>query len=347
MRRTGANIRFYFLSIALLAVLSAYPLINGARIAAIGIAGGALEPEQYAKYVVPYTAICVSLLFYAALQPMYHKAKRFALPVGLAIAYGVFFAVERFFETIQIHVTDMILVDAAILSPDLAASSASVDIWQASLCVVSPEIQRQSQTYALQDRYYYVLGDSSYKVHYYLISLILITMVSGLVYGISKAVRSGEASQKKALALRGISTAALVSLCVLANTTAFFRQAAPIQTPLASILTGVFFIVLGAAAGIYAGSYLLKKDSKLGIGLPIVLALCTDILMYIGEAAMMRGNLYRFGTGWFFSGLPAIMLAPVDMLIIVLSVAVVFSVLRIARGQANWPGKQVMITAVS
>ena len=52
------NKRFYIISLAVLAVLSVYPLINGARMAYFSIVNGAIEPEQYAKYVVPYTAIC-------------------------------------------------------------------------------------------------------------------------------------------------------------------------------------------------------------------------------------------------------------------------------------------------
>ena len=345
--KTNATKRFYPLSIAVLAVLSSYPLINGVRMAIISNANGSIEPDQYAKYVVPYAAICVSLLLYAVLQPLFHKAKQLALPLGLALAYSVFFAVERFFETMQIHVAGMTLIDAASLSPDPAGSSATVDIWQAALCVVSPEVRGQSLTYAVEERYYYILGGGSYKIHYYLISLILITMVSGLIYGISKALRSGDASQKRPLILRGISTAALVSLCVFANATAFFRQAAPIQTTLASILTGAFFVVLGAAAGIYAGSFLLKRDSRLGIGLPVLIAFCAAILMYIGESSMMGGNLYRFGTGWLFNGLPMIALAPVDILIVVLSGTAAFIILRTARKHVNWPGNRTMISVIA
>jgi len=92
------NRRFYLLSIAALTMLSAYPLINGIRMAAISAAKGAIEPEQYAKYVVPYAAICVSILLFAVLQPIFLKLKRFAFPAGLISAYGVFFVVERFFD---------------------------------------------------------------------------------------------------------------------------------------------------------------------------------------------------------------------------------------------------------
>ncbi|HHY65447.1 MAG TPA: hypothetical protein GX501_10420, partial [Clostridiaceae bacterium] len=50
--------RFYFVSLSVLLLLSVYPLVNGVRIAWLSIVNGAVKPEQYAKYVVPYTAIC-------------------------------------------------------------------------------------------------------------------------------------------------------------------------------------------------------------------------------------------------------------------------------------------------
>ncbi|MCL1805360.1 MAG: hypothetical protein FWG28_05100 [Clostridiales bacterium] len=340
--------RFYFMSFAALAILSAYPLINGARMAYISVTSGALQPEQYAKYVVPYAAICVSLLYFAALQPLFFRLKRFAFPVGIATTYGVFFALERFFETMQIHVAGMTLVDASTLAPDAAGSvAATADLWQASLCMITPVIQTQSLTYAALYRTYYVAGDNAYKIHYYLISLILITMVCGLIYSIAKLLRGSDRDMARPVYLRGISTAALVALCIFANTTAFFRQAAPVQTPLASSLTAVFFIALGAAVGIYAGSFLLGKGIRLGIGVPVSLSLCTTALMYAGEAAMMKGNLYRFGTGWFFRGLPGVALAAVDILIVLLSGGLAWLILGMARKREFKPGKGTLIAAVA
>ena len=365
------NKRFYIISIATLAVLSGYPLVNGIRMAVLNAVNGALEPEQYAKYVVPYAAICAAVLLFAVLRPVYQKAKRLELPIGLGVSYGAFFAVERFLEAMQIRVTDMTLIDAATLAPGAAgAADPTADIWQASLCIASPELRQQSLTYASRDSFFYVIGNAAYKVHYYLISLILITMVCGLVYGIAKMIRTGDAgyvggtgdtsgtgdiggadytdntggtdnaTQTKSIYLRGASTAAIVALCVFANTTAFFRKAAPIQTPLASILTGLFFVILGAAAGVYIGSCLLKKGKAIGTGLPVALSFCVAVLMYVGEAAMMSGNLYRFGTGWFFRGIPSIALAPVDILIILLSGALAWLVLIAAHKRGRGRGRR-------
>lgn len=46
------------------------------------------------------------------------------------------------------------------------------------------------------------------------------------------------------------------------------------------------------------------------------------IVMYMGEAAMMDGNLYRFGTGWFFTGIPGLSVAIADLMVILLSAVV-------------------------
>gem|GEM_PF-453626 len=340
--------RFYIISLVVLVVLSAYPLINGVRMLFFSVRNGAITPEQYAKYVVPYTAICVSVIWFAALQPLFMRLRRFALPIGLATAYGVFYAIERIFETMQIHVSGMSLIDAATLAPQAAGTTAAtVDIWQAALCVASPVMMDQSLSYAYQDKLVYVMADGLYKIHYYLISLILISMVCGLVYGIAKMLRDGARSQMKSIFLRGVSAAALLALCVFANTTAFFRRPTWIQTPTASVLTCLFFIILGASVGVYAGSFLLKKSKIPGVGVPALISICATVLMYTGEALMMRGNIYRFGRGWFFYGLPIVVLAPVDILIILFAGALALLTLCAARKYENWPGKRTVVATIA
>jgi len=339
--------RFYWLTLAVLFALSAYPLINGVRMAYISISDGAVEPDQYARYVIPYAAMCVAVLIFAAFLPVLHKMKHAPFAIGLAGAYAVFIAVEQFMERIRIKTDGMTLIDTASLSIDLtpAEPSAAVDVWQASLCAVSPRARQQSAAYDAGGRIFYAMADDYYKIHYYLVSFILIVMVCGLLYGIGRMIRTGDGEKRKPLILQGMAAAALVSLCVFANTTAFFRQADPIQTPLASALTCLFFIMLGAAAGVYAGSFLLKKEKTAGLALPVMISVVIVILMYIGEAAMMKGGLYRFGTGWFFDGIPLIALAPVDILVVLAAGAVTWFVLNLARRFEGWPGKRTAVVA--
>lgn len=67
--------RFYFLSIAVLLTLSSYPLFNGVRMAVLSLQNDVIEPEQYAKYVVPYAAICTVIILFALFQPASLQAK--------------------------------------------------------------------------------------------------------------------------------------------------------------------------------------------------------------------------------------------------------------------------------
>lgn len=340
--------RFYLISLVVLTVLSAYPLINGIRMAYLSIANGAIEPEQYAKYVVPYAAMCFAVILFASAQPLLFKIKRSAFTVGLTGAYTVFVAIEQFFENIKVNTGSMTLVDPSSFPAGSATTipSASIDVWQASLCMTSPLTMGQSMLFSSHNRYFYVLANNTYKIHYYIITLILITMICGLIYGIGSMKYSGDNRRKKTLILQCIATSALISLCVFANMTAFFRQPEAIQTPLASVLTCLFFIVLGSSAGIYSGSLLLNKGRLLGIGLPVLLSVLAAVLMYIGEAAMMKGGLYRFGTGWFFEGLPNISMAPADILVVLLSGAATWLVLHLVRKHENQPSKQTMITII-
>lgn len=342
--------RFYFISLAVLLLLSAYPLINGTRMAWLSIQNGGIEPAQYAKYVIPYAAMCLSLVLFAAAQPLYFKIKRFSFLVGIAVTYGIFFGAEQFFEHIQVHTAGMSLVNAGLLSivdPSqiVTLPTSSVDAWQASLCMISPFTMGQSVTFASQDRFYYVMANDSYKLHYYLISAILIAMVCYLVYGLGKMFRSGDMTKKRRLFLQGISTMALLSLCVFANTTAFFRQAGAIQTPLASTLTCLFFLTLGAGVGNYIGSFFIGRSKRLGLLIPVLAAIMACTIMYMGEAVMMGGNLYRFGTGWFWSGLPGISLAPIDILLIMLCGFVTWLMVGITRNREGWPGKWTVFIA--
>jgi hypothetical protein len=176
--------RFYIISLSVLIVLSAYPVGNGLRIAYLSIANGNIKPEQYARYVVPYTAICIAIILFTAFQPLFMKMRRLALPAGLLAAYIIFFLTELYFEGIKIHTTGMSLVDTSTLSiaelKDIPPD-ATVDIWQASLCVVSPSAREQSAAFSSGDQYYFVMANDSYKIHYYFVSFILITMVCCLV----------------------------------------------------------------------------------------------------------------------------------------------------------------------
>lgn len=53
--------------------------------------------------------------------------------------------------------------------------------------------------------------------------------------------------------------------------------------------------------------------------IPSIIASVVTLIMYIGEMVLLSGHLYRFGYGFLFNGLNGIVLAPIDILIIILS----------------------------
>lgn len=137
------------------------------------------------------------------------------------------------------------------------------------------------------------------------------------VYGFAQVVRTGDKKRLKPLIMQSISTGVFLGLCILACFTAFWRDGSIQVSPLSAALMAVFFILLGVTVGVYVGSFLLGKHKGLSVWLPAVVASAMTLLMYVGELILLNGHLYRFGTGFFFDGLPGIVLAPVDVLIVI------------------------------
>lgn len=80
-----------------------------------------------------------------------------------------------------------------------------------------------------------------------------------------------------------------------------------------------FFALLGVTAGVFVSSFTLGKKDKLAIWFPAVVSVLTTLFMYIGEMILLDGNLYLFGSGFLFNGMGRLVLAPADLLVILLS----------------------------
>ena len=152
-----------------------------------------------------------------------------------------------------------------------------------------------------------------------IVAVVLILAILNCVYGFAQIAGAGHSPRKKALILQSVSTGVFLGLCILACFTAFWRDGSIQVPPLSASLMCVFFILLGLTVGIFIGSFLLGKAKRLSRLLPAVVASATTLLMYAGEMILLHGHLYRFGTGFFFDGLPAIILAPVDIVVILAS----------------------------
>ena len=284
-------LRFYLVTLAILLVLSAYPLIQGLKIAFLQVAEGFIAPQDYARYVIPYTAICLSVLAVAALHPLVSKLKRLQVLAATALALGLFVGTELMMESVVIN------------NPGVKSAVQ----WQLLSCVYTP-----SAVMAFQGVY-----SDAFKIHYFLVSFIMVVLIVNVVYCFG-ALAKGREMNKAPLVMQLAAAVLFVGLCVFANFTGFFRLPTDVQHAGSGLLTGLFFVVLGASAAIWAGSFLLKRHRLLSVGLPACIAVTVCAVMYWGEILML-GGVYRFGTGFFFDGLPAIMLAPFDLLVILLS----------------------------
>ncbi len=294
------NFRIYYL-FALLGLLTAsfYPLYMGVKVIADMIENGTVMKENYPKYIIPYTPIAIALLMGLLLLPLLVKlCKKYALLAGSAFSVAAFFAVEFLLEE-KVVVTSFEAVT-------------KLEDWQMYMCYRPyVELKQQTPVEILMGEY-----NPFFKLHFYMISLVLILAVLGCLYGFGQMAETGERKRLKPLVLQSAASLTFLGLCILACFTAFWRDGNLQVSPLSASLMAIFFILLGMVGGIYTGSFLPDKRTGLSIALPAAVAMLLTVLMYVGELILLHGNLYRFGTGFLFEGLPGIVLAPVDLLVI-------------------------------
>ena len=295
--------RYYFGMLAGVAIAVVYPIYMGISVLLHMLREGAIPIESYPKYVIPYTPIALALVVGALLLPLFQKltAKKALLP-GAAVSIAVFFITERFMET-------KILVQTQELVP--------LESWQMSLCYVPPEMY-ETRTWEAVD----VLLDGyspAFKLHFYLISVVIILSLLNCVYGFAMMIRTGEKSRKKALILQTVTSLSFLGMSIWACFTAFYRTGEITVSAFSAALMSAFFILLGVTTGVFLASFTLGKRRFLSVALPAILSAATTLAMYIGEMILLSGNLYRFGSGVFFNGLGRLVLAPADLCVIIAS----------------------------
>jgi hypothetical protein len=59
------------------------------------------------------------------------------------------------------------------------------------------------------------------------------------------------------------------------------------------------------------------------------------LLMYVGEMCLLHRHLYRFGTAFLFRGMGALVLAPVDLLVILAPGLLTWLILRVEYRREN------------
>jgi len=298
--------RYYLLSCIGVLIASFYPLYMGARVITDMITDGSVLKENYPKYIIPYTPICIAILIGLLVMPLCFKIfKKFAVAGGSVISVGAFFALEALFENKVIVAT--------------AETVVKLEDWQMFMCSYFPV--ETTTIYRKETAVDILMGNYSpaFKLHFYVISVVLILTVLNCLYGFGQMIKTGEKKRLKSLILQSISSFIFIGLCILACFTAFWRDGNIHVSPLSAALMALFFILLGVTIGIYIGSFLLGKRKLLSVLIPAVSASLMTLIMYIGEMILLNGHLYKFGTGFIFESLPAIVLAPIDLAIIAAS----------------------------
>ncbi len=313
--------RYYLFSCIGVLTASYYPLSMGIRVITDMIINGTVLKENYPKYIIPYTPISIAVIVGVVLMPLCSRLwKRFAFAGGASIAAGIFFAIELLFEQKVVVST--------------AETVTKLEDWQMYICYASPEDWGETvTTYKTQTAVDILMGDynPAFKLHFYIISVVLIVTILNCLYGFGQMIKNGEKKRLKSLILQSVCSLAFLGLCILACFTAFWRDGSIRVSPLSAALMVVFFILLGITVGVFAGSFLLEKRKLVSILIPSIVASVMTFLMYTGEMILLNGHLYNFGTGFIFDSISGIAFAPIDLFIIVVSgciTALIFALLN-------------------
>ena len=302
---------YYLLSLLGVILASCYPIYMGITVIVDMIRYGTVYAENYPKYIIPYTPIALALLVGVALIPVALKYfKKYTLLFGTVISTVLFFAFE------------LILEKLVVVTRTVAETVGWVDVskledWQMYMCYVPPN-SFEERTWTEVD---VLMGEYSpaFKLHFYIISIVLIISILNCFYGFAKMIHTGDKSRCKSLTIQSIASGAFLGMCIWACFTAFYRNGDIKVSALSAILMSAFFVLFGVTVGIYVASFTLNKKPLLSVWLPSISAAIVTLVMYIGEMILLSGHLYRFGDGFFFAGIPGIVLAPVDIVVIIAS----------------------------
>lgn len=311
--------RYYLFSCIGVLIASYYPLSMGVRVITDMIKSGTVMKENYPKYIIPYTPICLAVIVAVLLMPVIMKLlERFSFIGGSVLAIGTFFALETLFEQKVVITT--------------AENVSKLEDWQMYMCYMPPE--SLTTTYKTQTAVDILIGNynPAFKMHFYIISIVLILSILNCLYGFGKMIKTGEKKRIKSLVLQSVCSFSFLGLCILACFTAFWRDGNIQVSPLSATLMTVFFILLGVTVGVFIGSFLLGKSKFVSVWIPSITAAVMTFLMYIGEMILLNRHLYSFGTGFVFDSIPGIVFAPIDLLVILASACITALIFGILNG---------------
>ena len=302
---------YYLLSLLGVILASCYPIYMGITVIVDMIRYGTVYAENYPKYIIPYTPIALALLVGVALIPVALKYfKKYTLLFGTVISTVLFFAFEFILEK-------LVVVTRTVTETVGWVDVSKLEDWQMYMCYVPPN-SFEERTWTEVD---VLMGEYSpaFKLHFYIISIVLILSILNCFYGFAKMIQTGDKSRCKSLTIQSIASGAFLGMCIWACFTAFYRNGDIKVSALSAILMSAFFVLFGVTVGIYVASFTLNKKPLLSVWLTSISATIVTLVMYIGEMILLSGHLYRFGDGLFFAGIPGIVLAPIDIVVIIAS----------------------------
>lgn len=292
------NGKFYIASLAVLIAASVYPVYMGASTLVSYLQTGEIEAANYPKYIIPYTPLCIALIMAVILLPvLYRRFKKYSLPVASLIGTVIFFACEIGLE--QIKVIE-------------GYEKVQLDAWQYSLCVSTPQVLKAV------GQPIYAQNNPAYKIHFYLIALVIMLAVINVIYGYIKMNAQKDYRNRKIVNTQLICAIIFIGLCIYACFTAFYRTGTIEISAVSSILMSVFFVVFGVTFGVYFACIFYGKRPLLSLALPSIIATATTFAMYCGELILMDGELFRFGQGWLYNALRPLPFAPADIIIMLI-----------------------------
>lgn len=181
--------RYYLISCLGVLIASIYPLLMGVRVITDMITDGTVLKENYPKYIIPYTPISIAVIIGVLLMPLWIKLlKRFALVGGTFISAGVFFALELLFE-------QKVVVETA-------ETVVQLDDWQMLMCAyIPPEEYGYVTTVTNKTPVEILMGDynPAFKLHFYIISLVIIFSLLNCIYGFAQAIKTGKKRELRRL----------------------------------------------------------------------------------------------------------------------------------------------------
>ena len=305
---------FYALSMLGVLLASAWPLCMGVRVVRDMIVQGTVMGEDYPKYIIPYLPVALAVILSVALMPLLiGYCRKYALLAASGVGLGVFLSSELMLEN-WVIVTDTVMT--------------KLESWQMYMCYVSPDMF-ETRTWRAID---VLIGEYSpwFKLHFYIIAAVLILAFLNCFYGFGQMIVSGRRERLRHLILQSVAAVLFLGLCILACFTAFWRTGEITVSTLSASLMCLFFVVFGVTMGIFTASFLTKRPRPAVLALSAAVASAVTLIMYIGELILLSGHLYRFGNGFLFDGLGALVLAPIDLIVILLSGGITAVILKLA-----------------